>query len=607
LETLERFLQNGQYAQTGEAAMKPMSQVMLAAAATFALAAATTDVRALPLSVSDSLTFATQDQSLWGPGTDPVAHKEFTAPIINVDTGSVTVGEIWENIQTIPNPLYLAWKVAYDGCRKLYSHNTCVNGATINLGFTKIKIRGLGNAPAATLNVPLGKNGLELTSDIDVEAGFKGSFTLDGGKVDVTYPTTAALQTERDSYAAGELVTLKTFETLSGTPTMTTEFSDIDTSLKAYADLDIKADVEAYVLGAGGKTNIVDVDTGLLEQELLGVSVGNSEIGLRLFGEDPIVLDTAGGLGANIPSSLFGIYYPNKESPVKIPLADLQLQVPNLDTNSPDDSTWTGGKITNTQLPIDRTAGSEDDLTLIGGGVGFHRTDFAKIDIDVDGIISAVSISAGTPIIFGLTGGVTGILSLEGNLIDFDMGAFLGFGQTLTFEPTLMAELNFSTPLQVESKTTPGLYEEMSSVVLAVGDEFDFIHPGVDFSIDPTYYLDNSFTNLTEFLISPVASLSILQLKLTGLVAEILGVGFDAAIFQQVFPLVDPIHAATIGSSDPFALEGFERFEGTALFLRTAQASIPEPSAPALILLGLFMLTAVTAWGTRRGEAGSVF
>lgn len=564
--------------------MKSTSRYALIVVSSLALNILTSaNVGALPLTASNSMTFVTEGQSLWEPGSDAVVHEEFTARIIDVDTGPQSIGAIETLSATIPNPKYLGWQVAYNSCRAAYSHNTCINGGSINLGFTRISIPGVGSAPPSTLSVELGKNGLVLNSDIDVEAGFKGSFTLDGGKVDVSYPTMATLQTSQDSYAKGELVTLKSFETLSGTPTLSTEFSDIDTSLKAFASLDVEADVEAYVANKGGKLDIVDINTGLLEQELLGVSIGNSEIGLRLFGQDPIVLDTTGGIGAHV----YSIKYP-PESIVGFSLGDVQLQVPALDT--PPDSNWDGTKLTNTQLPIDRTAGADDDLTLIGGGSGFHRTDIAKADIDVDGVISAASISAGTPVIFGLNGGITGVLTLEGNLIDFDLGAFFGLGQTLTFEPTLMSELNFSVPVLVESKTTPGLFEELSSMVLAVGDEFNFIHPGVDFLIDPTYYLENNFTNQTDFLISPVASLAILQLKLTGLVASLLGVNFDAALFQQIFPLVDPIPVATIGNADPFALQGFESFRGSSLFLKTSAASIPEPSALALALIGLAVM-----------------
>ncbi len=585
--------------------MRPIQQFALATVSVLALSAVPASlVRALPLTTSDSMTFVTEDQSLWGPGTEAAIQKPFTAKIIDIDTGSQTIGSIDDNVSSIPNPAYLAWQVAYNGCRVAYSHSTCINGGTINLGFTKIKIKGVGNAPPSTLAVSLGKNGLELTYDIDVEAGFEGGLTVDGGKVDVSYPTMAGLQTAQDSYAMGDLVTVKTFETPSGTPTMSTEFSDVDVSFSAYADLDIYALLEAYLAGAGGQLPLFDEDTGHLSYELLGVTAGNSELGLRLFGSDPIVLDTSGGLGLNV----FKVTYPpcppdvdgGLDCPFGIPLADFQLQVPNLDSS---DSTWTppdgntGGKISIIQFPDDRTVGSEDDLTLIGGGVGFHPTDFAKVDVDIDGIISAATISStGFPLVFGLTAGIPGLISVEGNLIDFDLGAFFGFGQELTFEPTLMSELDFSVPLQVESKTTPGLFEELSSMVLAIGDDFNFIHPGVDFEITPTYFLDNSFTNLTDLLISPVASLSVLQLKLLGLIPTAIGVDFDAALFQQVFPLVDPIVAASIGSTDPFALQGFNSFQGSALFLKTAQASVPEPSALALILIGLLML----AWARHR-------
>lgn len=589
-----------------EPAMRPIQQFTLATASVLALSFAPASlVRALPLTTSDSMTFVTEDQSLWGPGTEAAIQKPFSAKIIDIDTGSQTIGEIAELSTSIPNPAYLAWQVAYKGCRLVYSDSICRNGKTIDLGFKTITIKGLGNAPASTLSVGLGQNGLELTYDIDVEAGFEGGLTVDGGKVDVSYPTMAGLQTAQDSYAKGQLVTVKTFETLSGTPTMSTEFSDVDVSFQAYADLDIDAMLEAYLLDQGGTLPLFDEDTGHLSYELLGVSAGNSVLGLRLFGLDPIEIDTSGGLGLNV----FKVTYPpcppdagGLACPLGIPLADFQLQVPNLDSS---DSSWTppdgttDGKLSIRQFPDERTVGAEDDSTLFGGGAGFHPTDFAKVDVDIDGIISAATISAtGFPLIFGLTASlpVPGLISVEGNLIDFDLGAFFGFGQELTFEPNLMSELNFSVPIEVESKTTPGLFEEVSKLVLDIGEDFNFIHPGVDVQIDPTYYLENSFTNLTNLLISPVASLSVLQLKLLGLIPAGLGIDFDAALFQQVFPLVDPIVAASIGSTDPFALEGFNRVQGSALFLKTAQASVPEPSALALLFIGLLML----AWARQR-------
>jgi hypothetical protein len=389
---------------------------------------------------------------------------------------------------------------------------------------------------------------------------------------------------------------------------MVTEFSDLDMSVTVYADLRVKTDIEAYLAGEGGSINIFDVDR-YLEYELIGVSVGNSEIGLRLFQLTPISLDTTGGLGMN----LFNLKYPpcvdgpgaaDSCTPLSlIPLADFQLQVPNLDTAPPDDSTWNGTKIVNTQLPIDRSVDNPDDLTLFGGGVGFHRTDVAKADIDVDGIISAAAITAGQPIIFGVNPSIPLLLSVEANLIDFDLGAFFGFSQTTSFEPKLKSTLTFSVPVQVE--TSPGVFVEMSSLETLVGSEVKFLHPGVDLEILPEYELDNLFTNITEFLISPVASLAIAQLKLSGALPAALGVGFDAALYQNVFALSDPISAAQLGSSDPFVLGGFDPIRGTSLFLTTADATVPEPGTLALLLVALFSFARARGAAVRRGRPGA--
>jgi hypothetical protein len=559
-------------------------------------------VGAVPLSVSDSMTFTTLDQGLWGPGTAPLVEKGFTLKVVDVDTGPISIGGIDTLSTSIPNPAYLAWSAAYNSCRLAYSHSTCINGATINLGFTKIKIPGVGSPPPTRLPVDLGKNGLEISADIDVEAGFKGKLVVDSGKVDVTYPTTVTLSTDRDSYRAGELVTLRTSETVTVAPTMSTEFSDIDVSLSVFANLDVFTAVEAYLVDKGGAVTVFDVDRNL-EYELLGLSVGNSEIGLRLYELDPFVLDTTGGLGLNLfklkyPPCVDGAGAAQSCTPLSlIPLADFQLQVPDLDTAPPTDSTWDGTKITNTQLPIERSAANPDDLTLIGGGVGFHRTDLAKADIDVDGIISAASISAGAPIVLGVNPSIPLVVSLEANLIDFDLGAFFGIGQTMTFDPELKSLLSFSVPLEVE--TSPGVYEAMTSLTIVVGDEVKFRHPGVDFEIVPTYSLENLFQNITELLISPVASLSVAQLKLGGILPGVLGIGFDAALYQNVFALSDPISAARLGDSDPFELAGFASFGGSALLLRTAAASAPEPATPALLLAVALSLLVVRVAASR--------
>jgi hypothetical protein len=541
---------------------------------------------AVPLSVSQDLSFSTQDQSMWAPGDNDVVNKSFDAKIVNIHTGDQTFGEIGELSTSIPNPAYGVWYAAYHSCLALFSSSTCINGG--NIPFVG-HVRGLGSAPPTTLTVEVGKNGIQINYNVDVEAGLKGGVTLDGGKVSVNYPTQVTLQTDKDAYNPGDIVTLGWSENV-GTPSMTTDFSNLDLSLSAYASLDAVSSLDAYLGGLGttdGPLSLTDIHTGLLQRELFGASVGDGGIGVRIFGKDPLVFDTTGGIGANI----FSVDFPPEEVDpfLRIPLADFQVQVPSLDTQGvPPDSTWDGNVITNTQLPIDRNVNADSDLTLIGGGAGFTRTDFAKADVDVDGLISVASIVAEAPVVFGLTAGIPGLLSGEGNLIDFDLGAFFGFGQTMTFDPNLQISLKFSEPIQVE---TPSGLQQVDSVDLGSAKELKLVFPDDGLlEITPTYSLDNLFTNLTQFLISPVASLSVLELKLSGLIPTSLGVDFDAALVQQVIPLADPIPAATLGSSSPFKLEGFNTVEGNSLRLAALAPTVPEPATLALTVLGLALL-----------------
>ena len=414
---------------------------------------------------------------------------------------------------------------------------------------------------------------------MDITAGLEGGLVVDGGKVDVTYPTTATLQADKTTYAPGELVTL-TFSELSGLPTMTTEFSDIDFSLSAWADVDMLAALEVYAVGQGGVLPLFDID-GFYERELFGTTLGQGEVELRLLGLDPIIVDTTGGLALKT----FSVKYPpappgeDEGGPFEISLADFQLQVPNLDT--PPNSTWDeqSQTLTNTQLPIEREI-SDDDQNLIGSGSGFHRTDFAKADIDVDGILGATQ-----GVVLGLSTGIPFVINLEGNLLDLDLGAFFGIGQTMTFEPALDVFLNFSDPIEIE--TSPGVFENVTSHQMGVGDSFSFAHPGGDFTISPFYTLDNTFTNLTNLMISPVATLQALQFQLSGPAASQAGLAVDLALVHHVFPLVDPIAATQLGNTEPFKLGGFQTIQGTNLLLSTAPEQVPEPGTLLLLALGL--------------------
>ena len=78
-----------------------------------------------PLTISDSLTFVTEDQSMWSPGVGNLVDKPFNVTLIDIDTGLSTLGEIFELSTTITNPLYLAWRTAYNACRLAFSDSVC--------------------------------------------------------------------------------------------------------------------------------------------------------------------------------------------------------------------------------------------------------------------------------------------------------------------------------------------------------------------------------------------------------------------------------------------------------------------------------------------------
>jgi hypothetical protein len=60
---------------------------------------------ALPLSTSDSLTFSTTDQSIWGAGASPTVSADFTARLINIDTGPTSIGGMIRCPPQFPIPL----------------------------------------------------------------------------------------------------------------------------------------------------------------------------------------------------------------------------------------------------------------------------------------------------------------------------------------------------------------------------------------------------------------------------------------------------------------------------------------------------------------------
>ncbi|MEX2175719.1 MAG: PKD domain-containing protein [Pirellulaceae bacterium] len=541
------------------------------------------EIRALLAAmVSDALTFNTTGQSLWGPGTDPAARGsfEFVQPVVPESVAPLVIGGITN--KSVPNAARAVYDVRFAAFFTPMLVSTLGNVEAAEdlvkngLGerpadpfawplydgrFAALKVllfsdsdikNGLGNPPASHVTA---KDGIELKIDGALAIGVGGSIEVTSGSVDVNYPTTASLEVLDDAVLPGELFTIHTSEN-SGSPTLSTEFSELDASIRGILDASASISLQQYALGAHLININAGFDSGKFSHEIFGTTIGAERIELRPFGQ-PSEVSVTGSLGKNI--SLPALPPPLSKF-VGFPLADVQLMTPDL--NTPPHSTFDGEKIVNSQLPVIRT------------GDGITPIDFAKVDFDID----SLSLLSGLPL--GFEFGVPLLSTFEINLLDTDLGAYFGIGQTMSFEAELMVDLHFSTPAEVE--TEPGVFETRSVYRARVGEDVNVIHPGGELSIDPVYSLaDNLFTNDTGVMLSPAFTANFLQLKITGVLNSLLGIAGDFYVFQDTLALSDPLPIASIFDGQ-FSLEGFRDVAGQRLLVPSL---VPPEIDPASLVV----------------------
>ena len=515
-------------------------------------------------SVHDSISFQTSGQSLWAAGTSAEETAAFSTTLVD-STRTLDIDESAD----VPNPLVVAYDVALDACKDLgFSGSECKDG---------IDVPGLGEPPEDAVELAIYetalelckvalttsqcKNGIDLpglgdrpgpatlTTGLDVDAtigfnfGFEGDVTVDPGSVDVDYPTEVWVEaTGVDDIVPGEIFTITTSQTVNS-PTLTTDFSEIDASFGIFYDISADLDVEATVLGV----EIIDsqnngFNTGPRSQELFGANVGDGGLTVRV-GSDPLIT-FQDGIEQQIGVVKTGLY------------------VPDLDTGPTQHSSVTGDTITNTLLPVTRGAGGVTDI------------DFAKLTVDIDSVATtAAGLGMG-----GLTLGLSdpiGAFTLDATLLNAEVGPFFGIGQTMTFDANLMVELQFSQPTEVE--TSPGVFESKSTWKVPVGTDVRAKHPGGDVDIDTVYSLaNNTFTNDTDLLLSNAFIVDVLKLELGGTILSTLGLDANFCVYCDSFALGDPMELTSITDTS-FSLEGFSDVTGSSL-------SIPSISPPALAL-----------------------
>lgn len=558
------------------------------------------DATAGPVMLTDVVEISVPDQSQWGAGT-VASPGQWELKLVNIHENP-TLGAIVQSGVTIQNPVHIAWQTAYNACRVTFSHTVCINGATIPfVGH----VGGLGNAPPATITVPLGKNGLALDGSVDLEAGFFGNFGLKEGTFSVDYSAAVALTSDQGSYVPGQVATITFTETAPETITMTTNGAQVEFNVGAFVDLDVEASMEIWAAGQGGPLDLVDHDTGRIDFDLFNAYIGDSGIHLNVLGFEH-TFDLSDGIGVKT------FTYPPSPFPITagIPLGEVRVFVPGLDT--PPSSTWdpARGALVNTQLPIDRSSTDPEEPVLIGGGDGIHRTDIARVELDIDGWISSAIVP---PIPLGLVAGIPLLARVEGNLLDLDIGAYLSIGQTFTLYPELVAFLDFGqtvTVLQPDGGTW-----ETNGYTMFSGESVSFIYPEGDLTITPSYEFGYLMQNVTSLFVSPVVSVSVLELQISGVAASAgwLDTSFNGGVIRHTFPLGDPIPVLTWTTDDlhedgfwalGYHPEGIDFSAGAlhqvtgngSLFLTaldpddpdggTGTAPVPEPATWSLTALG---------------------
>ena len=554
-----------------------------------------------PVTLTDVLGISIPDQSQWGTGS-VVPPGQWELKLVNIHENA-TIGEIVQSGITIRNPAHVAWQTAYNACRVAFSNTVCINGATIPFVG---QVGGLGTAPPATITVPLGKNGVELDVNLDLEAGFFGNFGLKEGTFSMDYTANVELTSEQASYVPGQVATITFAETAPQTITMATNGAQVEFNLGAFVDLDVEASMEIWAAGLGGPLDLVDLDTGRIDFDLFNAYIGDSGIHMNVLGFEH-TFDLSDGIGVKT------FTYPPTPFPVTagIPLGEVRVFVPGLDT--PPSSTWDPalGVLVNTQLPIDRTSAEPDDSVPIGGGDGIDRTDIARVELDVDGWISSAMVP---PVPLGLVAGLPLVGRVEANVLDLDLGAYLSIGQTFTLDPELLAFLDFGQTVTILEPD--GGTRETNGVMMLPGQSVSFLYPDADLAITPSYNFGYRMQNVTSLFVSPVVSVSALELEITGLEARWLDTEFDGGVIRHTFPLGDPIPVLTWTTDDlhedgfwglGYHPEGID-FYGTALqlpgngsLLLTARSpddpgggTVPEPATWLLTALGISALVGRT-------------
>lgn len=485
--------------------------------------------------MSQDLSFSSQNQSMWGPGSaSQFSYNQFVGTTWNKQT---TVGGFTGGSTRIVNPAWLAWHLC-PICGPEPSHYSHIDTTT-------------GLQASATTSGKVGFN-LGLTMD----SGSLNSLTKYKPQVDV--PT---------AVSAGQLINFNT----TGGSTMTggglnSQFPTLSASMSAVVQVSANFAATGCLTGSCATKSF---STGQIGGTQPLVSFDNG--GITWFGGSGTmynVINTAANLaGRPLPTGLPATY--------DIPAPGGYSNLGSVTVNYPEPN-------------VSGTLNSA--ATKITGTASANTLDFSA---DVDNLIAT---GLGVPGMFGGSKDLGAGFGIDYNLISVNMGPTISLRQNFDLTPTLYADLAFSQPVDVNGYGSvthvDGLdWNHLPEMAFGAGDTT--ITPTFFLGTD----LGGTFTKnaadlLNQLLLDIGGKIDIGLLDATFTTPfgdKTLGIG---TLLDQPFNLftTPPIF------SKEFALDGFSPISGQSFTISTAtipgQNRVPEPGTLALLITAFLALVA---------------
>jgi hypothetical protein len=519
-----------------------------------------------------ALAFESTGQSMWDSGT---AFQQSASTFIGSTwTATATIGGIAGSADAVVIPALGAVTVPVFEPRIFVPTPTWSN--PLAGYFTGCNCwRDVTIKPATGAVTADTRTGAELDVTTSGRAGIEFGYSIDSGSVDAAV-NFQALATLPDVVNTGEFFSLGTDSTFDS-GTIATQSPTIQAYINAVMQLSGSVDATACALTFGCAEGSFALPTVDMNQSILSFDPNSIKIldgllpdgsplaeipilnrGLKLEGgatiEPPVVgFKLTGPLGGTIVSTL-----PPTPS-VTVDLAEATLNIPNIATNG---------------------TGSGSSITSSG------RDDLLSLQLDIDG---AATLFAGLPPLganVDLIDSGPFKLGVSLDFIDVDAGPVLGVTQDFELEPTLIATLAFSNPVQIAGmsglqSSWTGRWSDLPQ--LAISDTT---------TVTPTFSIQAMLTNDLGLDLGLVGTLDILKLGVTGLIGGVPVLKSDSISLNNLLGIGNTLfETSKLGLSvydKSFQLGGFNQIAGLPFTL--VARTVPEPGTIWLLLCGLIVL-----------------